>query len=117
MSLKESNEAKDIPKTSVSRKTVELVQPGFVQCPGKVQAKNQKWQGTITAFNFLAAKINSNNNKLEGICNNLRILIVKRRQWLTLTGISEVASDKIHHLDVAKVENWGGALFRSVSPS
>lgn len=105
MSLKESNEAKDIPKTSVSRKAVELVPPGFVQCPGKVQAKNQKWQGTITAFNFLAAKINRNNNKLEGIWNNLWILRVKKRQRLTLTGMAEMASDKTRHLDVAKVEN------------
>lgn len=49
---------------------VEFLEPGFVQCPEQVQEKIQKWQGTVTACNFLAAKINNNNNKL-GICNNL----------------------------------------------
>lgn len=52
---------------------------------------------------FLAAMIN--NNKLEGVCNNVWILRGQRQQWLTLTGVSEVASDKTHHFDVSKVED------------
>lgn len=83
-------------------KLVEFLKPGFAQCPGRVQ---EKWQGTVTAFNFLPAKINKNNNKLEGVYNNLWILRGQRKQWLTYIYISEVASDKIHHVDVAKVEN------------